>query len=422
MRAIAIILVAFAAAIAAQTPAGEKVIKDKAEYNAYITALNNTNPAEKAALMEVFLQTYPSSIVKIDALEQAMAAYQQTANVTKVKELSARILELEPGHIRALAIQTALTRNDATQGNAEAARKLTGLAERGLKALPEWHKPEGMSDDDFAKLTRQMQSIFNGGAGFAALQNKDYAAARDFYLKSVAVDSTDLQNTYQLSIAQLEMSPLDPNGFWYAARAVNLAKGNAAGEDSIRKYAGAKYKRYHGGTDGWDEIVSKAATQSSLPDNFATSIKRAPTPAELAVQAVQENDPSSLSFSDWEYVLSYREASAENKAAADKVWQALREKEKNGEARLKLPVKIISATENTIQAALTDDNRETNKPDLEVSLLKPLRAIPAAGSEAELIGVIEDYRLNPVVFIMVKGELASKNGSPATSRPGGGRN
>ncbi len=422
MRAIAIILVAFAAVIAAQTPASEKVIKDPAEYNAYMTALNDTNPAEKAALMEAFAQKYPASVVNVDALEQAMAAYQQTGNLAKVKEMSSRILELEPGHIRALAIQTALTRNDATQGNADAARKLADLAERGLKALPEWHKPEGMSDDDFAKLTRQMESIFNGGAGFVALQNKDYAAARDFYLKSVAVDSTDLQNTYQLSIAELEMTPLDPNGFWHAARAVNLAKGNAAGEDSIRKYAGAKYKRYHGGTDGWDEIVSKAATQPSVPDNFATSIKRAPTPAELAVQAVQENDPSSLSFSDWEYVLSYRDASAENKAAADKVWQALREKEKNGEARLKLPVKIISATENTIQAALTDENRDANKPDLEVTLLKPLRTIPAAGSEAELIGVIEDYRLNPVVFIMVKGELVPKNSSPVTSRPGGGQN
>ncbi len=422
MRAIAIILVAFAAVIAAQTPASEKVIKDPAEYNAYMTALNDTNPAEKAALMEAFAQKYPASVVNVDALEQAMAAYQQTGNLAKVKEMSSRILDLEPGHIRALAIQTALTRNDATQGNADAARKLASLAERGLKALPEWHKPEEMSDDDFAKLTRQMESIFNGGAGFVALQNKDYAAARDFYLKSVAVDSTDLQNTYQLSIAELEMTPLDPNGFWYAARAVNLAKGNAAGEDSIRKYAGAKYKRYHGGTDGWDEIVSKAATQPSLPDNFATSIKRAPTPAELAVQAVQENDPSSLSFSDWEYVLSYRDASAENKAAADKVWQALREKEKNGEARLRLPVKIISATENTIQAALTDENRDANKPDLEVTMLKPLRTIPAAGSEAELIGVIEDYRLNPVVFIMVKGELVPKNGSPVTSRPGGGQN
>ena len=422
MRAIAIILVAFAAVIAAQTPASEKVIKDQAEYNAYMTALNDTNPAEKAALMEAFAQKYPASVVNVDALEQGMAAYQQTGNLAKVKELSASILNLEPGNIRALAIQTALTRNDATQGNTEAARKLGELTERGLKALPGWQKPEGMSDEDFAKLTRQMGSIFNSGAGFVALQNKDYAAARDFYIKSVAVDSTDLQNTYQLSIAELEMTPLDPNGFWYAAKAVNLAKGNAAGEDSIRKYAGARYKRYHGGTDGWDEIVSKAATQPSLPDNFASSIKRAPTPAELAVQAVQENDPATLSFSDWEYVLSYRDASAENKAAADKVWQALREKEKNGEARLRLPVKIISATENTIQAALTDENREANKPDLEVSLLKPLQTIPAAGSEVELIGVIEDYRLNPVVFVMIKGELVPKSGSPVTSPPGGGRN
>ncbi len=410
MKAIGMILVAFGTVLAAaQTPAGEKVIKDPAEYNSYMLALNDANPAEKATLMEAFVQKYPDSIVKIDALEQAMAAYQQVGNTAKLRETSARLLDLEPGNVRVIAVQTALTRVDANQGNGEAARKLAGLAERGLKALPEWPKPDGMSDGDFANLTRQIGSIFNGAAGFAALQEKNFAAARDFYLKSVAVDSTNLQDVYQLSVAELEMTPLDPNGFWYAAKAINLAKGNAAAEDSIRKYASAKYKRYHGATDGWDEIVSKAATQTSLPDNYAASIKRAPTPAELAVQAVQENDPATLSFSDWEYVLDHRDASPENKQAADKVWQSLRDKEKNGETRLKLPVKIISATQNTIQAAISDENRDANKPDLEVTLTKPLQKIPAVGSEVDVIGVIEDYRINPVVFIMVKGELAPKN-------------
>ena len=59
---------------ASQTPTSQKVIKDPAEYNAYITALNTTDPAAKAAAMEAFVQQYPNSIVKIDALEQAMAA------------------------------------------------------------------------------------------------------------------------------------------------------------------------------------------------------------------------------------------------------------------------------------------------------------------------------------------------------------
>jgi len=61
----------------ANVPTSQKVIKDPAEYNAYITALNTTDPAAKGAAMEAFVAQYPNSIVKIDALEQAMGAYQQ---------------------------------------------------------------------------------------------------------------------------------------------------------------------------------------------------------------------------------------------------------------------------------------------------------------------------------------------------------
>src|ERR1700719_2212892 len=58
-------------------PASQKVIKDPAEYNAYITALNTQDPAQKGAAMEAFIAQYPASVVRSDAMEQAMSAYQQ---------------------------------------------------------------------------------------------------------------------------------------------------------------------------------------------------------------------------------------------------------------------------------------------------------------------------------------------------------
>src|SRR5579884_4037750 len=61
----------------ANTPTSQKVIKDPAEYNAYMAALNTTDPAAKGAAMEAFVAQYPNSIVKVDALQQAMGAYQQ---------------------------------------------------------------------------------------------------------------------------------------------------------------------------------------------------------------------------------------------------------------------------------------------------------------------------------------------------------
>jgi tetratricopeptide (TPR) repeat protein len=396
----------------ASTAQSQKTIKDPAEYNAYIAALNTQDPGARAAAMEAFLKQYPASIVKIDALEQAMGAYQQANNAAKVQSIAAQILELDPGNIRALAIMAFLERSKAS-GDPAALKAAGDHCAKGLQILPNWPKPEGASDDEYKKLREQMSQIFNGACGFVALNRKDYAAARGFYLQSLAVDPSDVSNNYQLAIAELSMSPMDLNGFWYAAKAFNLAQGNAPAQKAISDYAKAQYRRYHGGDDGWDQIVAAAASQSAAPPAaFAQSIKPAPTPAEIAVTAVKENDPATLSFSDWEFILSYRDASPANKEAAEKVWAAIQDKQNGGDTKLRLNgVKVIAATNGSIDAALTDDNQEANKADLHVVLEKPLLHPPAPGSLADIIGVLTSYAPDPFMFTMEKGEL------PAPSKP-----
>jgi tetratricopeptide (TPR) repeat protein len=406
VRAVLILLLVCSAMAQQTAPASQKVIKDPAEYNAYITALNTENPAQKAAAMENFVRVYPNSVVKVDAMEQAMAAYQQSGNQPKVEETAGRILDLNPQNVRALAILTFIARYQAAQGNADATARLKGLSERGIQALPQWQKPEGMSDADFSKLKNQMGEIFYGTGGFAALQQKDYASARSAYLKAVEMDPANMQDVYQLGVAELEMNPLDPNGFWYIAKAVNLAQGNPQAQQAIKTYGSGKYRRYHGTNDGWDQIVAQASSQTAPPANFASSISVAPSPAELAVKVVRENDPGTLSFSDWEYILSFRDASPANKQAADRVWQAIREKERNGQAKLKLPIKVISATKTTIHAAITDENQQANTPDLEVTLEKPVLHPPAPGAKVDVVGILADYRPSPFAFIMNEAELA----------------
>ena len=198
---------------------------------------------------------------------------------------------------------------------------------------------------------------------------------------------------------------MDIDGFWYLAKAFNLAHGNAAGQKNIQDYAKAKYKRYHGGEDGWNQIVSAAASQAAPPAGFAQSIKPKPTPAEIAVQAVKENDPATLSFSDWEYILSYRDASPANKEAAEKVWNAVVDKEKQGKAKLRIPVKVISSTRFTIDAAITDENQKDSKVDLFVILDDPLDPPLIAGSMVDVVGVLTEYQPDPIRFTMRQAQL-----------------
>jgi hypothetical protein len=195
---------------------------------------------------------------------------------------------------------------------------------------------------------------------------------------------------------------------WYIAKAAALAKDNDAAQQRIGDYGKAHYKKYHGSEDGWQELLAVVAGQTAPPPDFAMRIKPAPSPAEIAVQAVRDNDPASLSFSDWELVLSQRDASPANREAAAKVWNAIQTLQKNGAARLKIPVNIVASTKDTIQAAIAEENRKGNKVDLLVVLKTALASPPQPGTMGEVIGVIVDYQANPFLFVMRDGEVAAK--------------
>lgn len=386
----------------------QKTIKDQAEYNDYISALNITNSAAKAAAMEAFAGKYPASVVRVEALEQAMAAYQDAKNPQKVEQIASHLLEIDSGNIRALAVATAFARSEASSGNAVKLKETCADSQKGLQALPSWPRPEGTSEAEFVTIRDQMAEIFYGAAGFCALQDKDYAAASASYLKAMKLNPNDLQNAFQLSIAELEQNPLDLLGFWYCGKAINAAldEKNEAGIQSITGYCRAKYHNYHGSNDGWDKIVAASRGEAAPPAGFAATIKKRPTPAELACQAVAENDPAELSFSDMEFILQQRDAGPCNLEAANKVWAAIQDKEKQGQARLQIPVMVISATEDALEVAVTEENQEAKKADLKVSLEKPLLKLPAIGTMINVIGVITKYELNPFFFIMAQAKIA----------------
>jgi hypothetical protein len=75
--------------------------KDQAEYNAYMTALNTQDHSRRRAAMETFVQQYPNSVVSVDVLDQAMAAYQQAKNQVKVEDTANRLLQFDARNVRA---------------------------------------------------------------------------------------------------------------------------------------------------------------------------------------------------------------------------------------------------------------------------------------------------------------------------------
>src|SRR6266568_8689941 len=67
-------------------------IKDPAEYNAYVGAMQQQDPTAKVSALEAFLTQYPNSVMKTTALELLMNTYLQAQDQAKVVETAKRLL------------------------------------------------------------------------------------------------------------------------------------------------------------------------------------------------------------------------------------------------------------------------------------------------------------------------------------------
>ncbi len=203
-------------------------IKDPNEYNAYVAAIQQKEPATKTSALEAFLTQYPNSVMKTTAFEVLMGTYLQTGNQPKVVETAKRLLTGEACNIRALAILTSLARQGVQGGQTAQLADLTQYSSKGLECVKTAQKPATVaSESDWETLKKQVTPIFEGGSGFACLQNKDYACAATHLRNAVEGEQNqDPLDVYYLAFALFSQNPPDSvNALFFCARAANLASG-----------------------------------------------------------------------------------------------------------------------------------------------------------------------------------------------------
>ena len=354
----------------AQTPAAPPAPawtlagKSAGEAGDYAAALALTDPAAQGPALESFVDQYPASRLKTEALERASAAYLVARDLDKVEALSGRLLVLEPDNARALAMAVFVLRAKADAAPAPQAEVLideaAADARHGLAVLGHWRPRDDVSDSDANAIRSEMTATFHGALGYRALMREDYASAKADYLAAVRADPAGLDDVYQLAVAMLQADPIDPAGFWWAARAQDLAV--TAGDDharaAIEAYAKRRYALFHGSEEGWEALLTRAGTGLTPPADF-TCVAPAPSAAAVAVQAVHDSPVSSLDFSDWEFILAQHDASPANRAAADKVWANIVALQSRG-LRMKFQVKVVAAGPTGLDGVIIDNGVEAD--------------------------------------------------------------
>jgi tetratricopeptide (TPR) repeat protein len=397
----------------AQPPAQKKEIKDPAEYNAYVGAVQQQDPNAKISGLEAFLTQYPNSVMKEDALELLMGAYQLAGNQAKVMETMQRVLQANPNNLRALAL-CAYTKRAMAEANQNPQQNLTEGADcgqKGLQAVQTATKPEGMSDADFDKLKSQTSVIFNGTVGIAALQTKDYKSAQDHLRAAVNGEPNDLRNVYPLALAYLTATPPDQvNGLFFIARAAGLAQGQGA--QQIQAYGKSQYVKYHGSDEGWADVLTQTKTTPLPPTGFNITQYVPPTPAQQAHDLVKDKTPEEIkrfSFAEWELVLS-----AGAPEDQDKVWNVIK-----GVALQMGGGRVISASPTKLQLAASVDDIDQKRADIDLTMAAtlPAKLIPKEGSDIDFEGTPVSYTASPFLMIMEKGALLTRAAPTPAKKP-----
>ncbi|MGE5112399.1 MAG: tetratricopeptide repeat protein [Acidobacteriaceae bacterium] len=401
-----------AAGAAGQPPAQQKQkieIKDPAEYNAYMAAVNSQDPNAKASALESFLQTYPNSVIKEDALELLMKTYQQLNNVNKIEETGQKLLQVNPNNLTALALLAYLKRFQALNNPAQATQLLNQAAEygqRGLQQLQTASKPEGYSDADWGKMKDSFRQIFSAAVGTKDLNDKNYTGAVPNLLEAVKANPNDYITVYQLAVSYLEQKPVVVDGLFWGARAIALAqKQNPAAAQQFQRYVKSKYVRYHGAEEGFDQLVATAQTDATIPQGFA--VAPAPSPAEQAAQMCQEKTPDKMGFGEWEFIFT-----SGNQQCADTVWNSIKGK------KLQMQGKVLDVTPTVLKIAATEDAINANTPEITLNMTAPIPAklLPKANSTLLFEGQPDSYTPNPFMMTMTEGTLLTKAAPAAPAK------
>jgi hypothetical protein len=397
----------------AAAPSGQITIKDPAEYNEYNNAVGQSTPAAKAAAIEAVLTKYPNSVVKNDLLEMLMATYQQSGDMAKTLSTADRLLASDPGNLRALFIEVYLEESQAATKTSPAESqpiydKASTQAQTALSAP----KPANMPDADYQKLKAATTPIFHGAIAKGDANKKDFAGAITNFTEELKsyTDPTQTQSgpglndTYLLGQAYAQQTPPDlKNAAWFLTRAAQFAPPQA--KPQIEKAAEYFYNKYHGSMDGYPAVQTLAQANLFPPAEYnPTPAPPPPSPADLAAQTVASTpDLKSLSLGDQEFILFNGKPED-----AQKVWDVLKGH------RVQVPGTVISATPQSVQLAVTEDNKQSKKADFTVNMKTPLKSVPAIGSTVTYDSTFDSYTPNPPMITLSDGEPPAK--APAARR------
>jgi hypothetical protein len=261
-----------------------------AEYNAYKACEAEANPTQKVKCLDDFVSKYPNSGLLNFVYQKYSEGYAQLKNYAKVIENSDKLAALKDvdsgvkfnAYYTHCAAYNALITEPSAAGKAAAtdaalAKSAQGAAADALKALGDVKKPDGVTDDAWAKQITQFKIFLYGVSAQAASVQIDWAGAVSAYKSVLALNPDDAVSSYRLGLAYNLMTPPQPmDAFWSIARAVTSKGATQAQAAKVKDYLKKLIANYQGGavcdslTDGeLNELLQLASSSTERPGSYS---------------------------------------------------------------------------------------------------------------------------------------------------------
>lgn len=266
----------------------EKPAYTPAEYNAYTACANEKVAQQRSRCLTDFVAKFPNSTLLPFVYRLEYLTYYELRDYVNTVEHVDRLLALGDklefnSRLEALVARAQafyLGSGQRALQSPEQLNRARSTSAEGLKAVAEWKKPEGLTDEQYNQQKKGFTILFHSIAGIASLQLKDYRPAAEALQAALALEPNDALNNYRLGIALLQQTPAQSeDGFWAVARAIALKVPN---EGQVRNYLRTQMLRYQGTAcekeidPQMNEVVALATASPRRPENY-----HVPSQAEL---------------------------------------------------------------------------------------------------------------------------------------------
>ncbi|MBS1840756.1 MAG: hypothetical protein JSS69_08735 [Acidobacteria bacterium] len=179
---------------------------EKKEAKAYeaFKSVSLSDMGAKIKAGEKFLNEFPKSELVAFVYPYLVVGYIQQNQMPKALDAARKDFEANPKDFRTMAVLSqslARTYNPAAPDAESQLAKAEDYGKKALEGSKTLTKPDGMSDEVFAELKRETESMAHSGVGLVALRQNKYPEAIAEIEKSVSLNDQDQTNFYLLGVA-----------------------------------------------------------------------------------------------------------------------------------------------------------------------------------------------------------------------------